>query len=580
MKRIIVIYAWLLCLVLSVAAQEKVVKLKIVQTSDIHGNYYPYNFITRQEWKGSLARVYSFVQKEREQYKDNLILFDNGDILQGQPTAYYYNYIDTVSPHLCAEMMNYMKYDAGNMGNHDVETGRAVFDRWISTCNFPILGANIIDTSTGQPALSPYKVIERDGVKIVVLGMITPAIPAWLSENLWKGLRFDDMEETAQKWMTIIREKENPDLVIGLFHAGQEAFKMSGKYNENASLNVAKNVPGFDMILMGHDHAHECKKIANVAGDSVLIIDPASNGVVVSDIDVTLKLNDGKVVSKDIQGALKDMKDYEISKDLMTRFASQYETVQNFVSKKIGTFTESISTYPSFFGPSAFIDLIHTLQLDITGAEISFAAPLSFNSEIKKGDVYVSDMFNLYKYENMLYVMILSGKEIKDFLEMSYYMWTNQMKSPKDHLLWFKNERKTGAEDRASFQNFSFNFDSASGIIYTVDVTKPQGEKITILSMADGTPFELNKMYKVALNSYRGNGGGELLTKGSGIPQEELKDRIVFSTDKDLRFYLMNYIEKKGTMDPKALNQWKFIPEKWTVPAAKRDYEYLFKGGQ
>ena len=580
MKRIGFIYGLLFCLVLSVAAQEKVVKLKIVETSDIHGNYYPYNFITRHEWKGSLARIYSFVQKEREQYKENLILLDNGDILQGQPTAYYYNYIDTVSPHLCSEMMNFMKYDAGNMGNHDVETGRAVFDRWIATCDFPVLGANIIDTSTGKPHLASYKVLERNGVKIVVLGMITPAIPAWLSENLWKGLRFDDMEETARKWMKIIREKENPDLVIGLFHAGQEAFKMSGKYNENASLNVAKNVPGFDIVLMGHDHARECKKVMNVAGDSVLIIDPASNGIVLSNVDVTLKLKDGKVQSKDIKGELTETEAYGISEDFMKRFAPQYETVQKFVSKKIGTFTESISTHPAFFGPSAFIDLIHTLQLDITGADISFAAPLSFDAEIKKGDVFVSDMFNLYKYENMLYVMTLSGKEIKDFLEMSYYMWTNRMKSPEDHLLWFKKKPREGAEDRASFQNFSFNFDSASGIIYTVDVTKPQGEKITITSMADGSPFRMDKIYKVALNSYRGNGGGELLTKGSGIPQEDLKDRIIFSTDKDLRFYLMNYIEKKGTMDPKALNQWKFVPEKWTVPAAQRDSVYLFRSVQ
>lgn len=576
MKRIACIYVWLFCLVLSIVAQEKVVKLKIVQTSDVHGNYYPYNFITRKEWKGSLARVYSFVQKEREQYKDNLILLDNGDILQGQPTAYYYNYIDTVSPHLCAEMMNYMKYDAGNMGNHDVETGRNVFDRWIETCDFPILGANIIDTSTGAPHLPPYKVLERDGVKIVILGMITPAIPAWLSENLWKGLRFDDMEETARKWMKVIKEKEKPDLVIGLFHAGQEAFKMSGKYNENASLNVAKNVPGFDIVLMGHDHARECKKVINSVGDSVLIIDPASNGVVLSNVDVTLKLKDGKVQSKDIKGVLTKTEDYGISEDFMKHFGAQYSAVQGFVSKRIGTFTEGISTHSSFFGPSAFIDLIHSLQLDITGAEISFSAPLSFNAEIKKGEVYVSDMFNLYKYENMLYVMTLSGKEIKDYLEMSYYMWTNQMKTPEDHLLWFKEKRREGAEDRASFQNFSFNFDSASGIIYTVDVTKPQGEKITIISMADGTPFGMDKIYKVALNSYRGNGGGELLTKGSGIPQEKLKERIVFSTDKDLRFYLMNYIEKKGTIHPQSLNQWKFIPEEWTIPAAKRDYEYLF----
>ncbi|WP_455583999.1 bifunctional metallophosphatase/5'-nucleotidase [Bacteroides sp.] len=576
MKRFAFIYALLFCLVLSLPAQEREVKLKIVQTSDVHGNYYPYNFITQKEWTGSLARVHAFVQKKREIYKDNLILLDNGDILQGQPTAYYYNYIDTVSPHLCAEMMNYMGYDAGNMGNHDVETGRRVFDRWIGECDFPVLGANIIDTATGETHLKPYKVLERDGVKIVVLGMITPAIPAWLSENLWQGLRFDDMEQTAKKWMKIIREKENPDIVIGLFHAGQDAFLMSGKYNENASLNVAKNVPGFDIVLMGHDHARECKKIMNVAGDSVLIIDPASNGIVVSNVDVTVKLKDGKVQSKNIKGVLSATKNYGISEEFMKKFAPQYDTVEQFVSKKIGTFTEDISTRPAYFGSSAFIDFIHSLQLDISGAEISFAAPLSFDAEIKKGDIHVSDMFNLYKYENMLYVMELSGREIKDVLEESYYMWTNRMRSPDDHLLWLKEKRREGAEDRASFQNFSFNFDSAAGIIYTVDVTKPKGEKITIVSMADGTPFDMDRIYKVALNSYRGNGGGELLTKGAGIPQDKLKDRIIFSTDKDLRFYLMNYIEKKGTLNPRALNQWKFIPEDWAASATKRDYELLF----
>lgn len=576
MKKFACIYALLFCFLLSLAAQEREVKLKIVQTSDVHGNYYPRNFITQKEWAGSLARVHAFVQKKREIYKENLILLDNGDILQGQPTAYYYNYIDTVSPHLCAEMMNYMGYDAGNMGNHDIETGRSVFDRWIGDCNFPVLGANIIDTATGETYLKPYKVLERDGVKIVVLGMITPAIPAWLSENLWQGLRFDDMEQTAKKWMKIIREKENPDLVIGLFHAGQDATLMSGKYNENASLTIARNVPGFDMVLMGHDHARECKKVMNVAGDSVLIIDPASNALVVSNVDVTLRLKDGKVKSKHISGVLSATKNYGVSEEFMKKFAPQYTTVEQFVSKKIGTFTEDLSTRPAFFGPSAFVDFIHSLQLDISGAEISFVAPLSFDAEIKKGDIRVSDMFNLYKYENMLYVMKLSGKEIKDVLEESYYMWTHQMKSPEDHLLWFKEKRREGAEDRASFRNFSFNFDSAAGIIYTVDVTKPKGEKITIVSMADGTPFSMDKVYRVALNSYRGNGGGELLTKGAGIPQEQLKERIVFSTDKDLRFYLMNYIEKKGTLNPRALNQWKFIPEEWTVPAAERDYKYLF----
>ena len=576
MKRFYFFLGWIFFLTGAVLAQDKIVKLKIVETSDIHGNYYPYDFILRHEAAGSLARVYEFVQKERETYKDNLLLLDNGDILQGQPCAYYYNYIDTISLHLAAEVLNYMKYNAGNMGNHDVETGRAVFDRWAGDCNFPILGANIIDTVTGKTHFKPYEVLERDGVKIVVLGMITPAIPVWLSENLWKGLRFDDMEETARKWMKIIREKEKPDLVIGIFHAGQDALLMGGKYRENASVEVARNVPGFDIVLMGHDHARELKKIKNIAGDSVLIMDPASKGIVVANADVTLKLRKGKVIEKYIDGALTDMKDYAASEDFMEHFAPQFNAVQDFVSKKIGSFTETISTRPAYFGSSAFIDLIHLLQLEITNADISLAAPLSYDTEINKGDVFVSDMFNLYKYENMLYTMKLSGKEVKDALEMSYNLWTNQMKSVDDHLLLFRKQRREGATDRASFQNFSFNFDSAAGIIYTVDVTKPKGEKITIISMADGTPFSMDKMYKVALNSYRGNGGGELLTKGAGIPQDELKGRILFSTDKDLRYYLMQYIEKKGVIEPYALGQWKFIPEEWVEPAAKRDYEYLF----
>ncbi len=205
----------------------------------------------------------------------------------------------------------------------------------------------------------------------------------------------------------------------------------------------------------------------------------------------------------------------------MKRFAPQYETAQKFVSKKIGTFTESISTHPAFFGPSAFIDLIHTLQLDITGAEISFAAPLSFDAKINKGDVYVSDMFNLYKYENMLYMMTLSGKEIKDLSgDVLFHVdQSDEVSGRSFALVQRETPRRCGRQ--SFFPEFSFNFDSASGIIYTVDVTKPQGEKVTIKSMADGSPFRMDKIYKVALNSYRGNGGGELLTKGLRDPAGE-----------------------------------------------------------
>ncbi len=576
MKLILVL---ILCQVLwagTMEAQEKVVKLKIVETSDVHGNFYPYDFVRRQSSAGSLARVYTWVQQERRRFGDNLILLDNGDILQGQPSAYYYNYIDTVSPHLTAEMLNFMAYDAGNMGNHDIETGRAVFDRWTGDCRFPVLGANILDTATGKTHLKPYVVLEREGVKIAVLGMITPAIPMWLSENLWPGLRFEDMETAARKWIPFIREQEKPDVIIGLFHAGKNAVWMGGKYRDNASVEVASRVPGFDVVLAGHDHARACFKVANEAGDSVLVVNPANNAVTVGDVEITLTLRGGKVTDKLVEGRLTDVGALEPSPEFMQHFAGQYDAIQAFVSKKIGRFTQPISTRPAYFGPSAFVDLIHRLQLEIGKAEISLAAPLSFDARIEAGDIYVSDMFNLYKYENMLYTMSLSGKEIRGALEMSYALWTNQMHSPGDPLLLLCESSVSGAEERTFFQHPSYNFDSAAGIIYTVDVTRPAGQKVTILSMADGTPFDENRMYKVAVNSYRGNGGGELLTKGAGISQEELKSRILFSTDKDLRYYLMQYIEQRQIVTPRSLDQWKFIPANWVKPAAERDYKKLF----
>lgn len=553
------------------ASQDGEVTLKLIETSDVHGCYFSYDFISMKPRKGGLACVSSFVKEQREQYGDGVVLMDNGDILQGQPIAYYYNYIDTTSVHVTSAMLNYMKYDVGTMGNHDVETGHAVYDRWVKQCAFPVLGANIVDNKTGEPYLTPYKIIERKGVKIAVLGMITPAIPSWLPEQLWNGLHFEDMEDCARKWVKIIKEKENPDILIGLFHAGPEGNKLDNVV-ENGSGDVAKNVPGFDVVFMGHDHVRRCEKIVNVAGDSVLLVDPANAARYVSDVTVKVTKAGGKLVRKSVEGALADVSRYAADEDFMREFAGQYQATVDFVSRKIGRIEETITTKDAYFGPSAFIDLLHQLQLDITGADISFCAPLSFSAEIKKGDIYMSDMFNLYKYENLLYTMKLTGKEIKDFLEMSYALWTNQMKLSDDHLMLFNEEDKGFGR----FKNPSFNFDSAAGIIYTVDVTKPQGEKIKIERMANGEPFDMNKTYQVAVNSYRGNGGGDLLTKGAGIPKTELAKRIVYSTDKDLRFYLMKRIEEVKVLDPKPLNQWKFIPEDWTVPASKRDYDILF----
>ena len=570
-----ILFMLLTGLSLSQYTQAQNVQIKVIQTSDVHGSFFPYDFINRRDRKGSLARVSSYVNAMRKKYGKNVILLDNGDILQGQPTCYYCNFVKPSMPNLAASVVNYLKYDAQTVGNHDIETGHPVYDKWIKEVNCPILGANIIDTRTNKPYVHPYTIIKRDGVKVAVLGMLTPAIPNWLKESLWTGLRFDNMVTSAKYWVKHIQTKEKPDVIIGLFHSGREGGIHTPEYDEDASLTIAREVEGFDIILFGHDHTRYSGWVKNKAGKEVLCLDPSCDAYMVSDATISIRKAKGKVVSKKITGDVIDITDQPIDEKYMQHFKVDIDSVNAFVNRKIGRFENAIYTRDCYFGSAAFTDFIHDLQLKITGADISFNAPLSFDARINKGDVYVSDMFNLYKYENQIYVLKMTGKEIRNHLEMSYDLWVNTMKSPDDHIMqiseWAKQDRQ-----RFGFKNLAFNFDSAAGIIYEVDVTKPDGQKVRILSMADGTPFDENRWYKVAMNSYRGNGGGELLTKGAGIPRSELKSRIVFESEKDQRFYLMNEIEKAGVMNPQAHNNWKFVPEAGTKPAIERDRKLIF----
>lgn len=186
----------------------------------------------------------------------------------------------------------------------------------------------------------------------------------------------------------------------------------------------------------------------------------------------------------------------------------------------------------------------------------------------------MADMFALYKYENLLYTMRLTGREVLGHLEMSYDLWCNTMRSPEDHIMLLDynldNDRRQG------LKNLAFNFDSAAGIRYTVDVTKPNGQKVHILQMSNGQPFDEKRWYKVVMNSYRANGGGELLTRGAGIPQDSLESRVIFNTEMDQRHYLTLEIQKMGTVDPQPNHNWRFVPEEWVGPALERDRKQLF----
>lgn len=571
--------------ILPVSAQPatKTVSLKVIETSDVHGHFFPYDFMEGKPIKGTLTRANSYINRERAKYGERLLLIDNGDILQGQPCVYWSNYVMPENMNLAAKVINYMQYDAETVGNHDIEPGHKVYDKWIREVRCPLLGANIVKEGGDGKAikenvytgLQPYSVHYIDGVKICIIGLLTPAIPNWLNKSIWKGIEFEEMVSCAKKWVKYIQDNEKPDLIFGLFHSGLNGGIVTDQYEENGTESVAREVPGFDIIFFGHDHQEHNEWITNKAGQKVLCIDPSCYVKKVADAEITLTYENGKLTKKDIQGKLVNVLDEEIDQAMLTHFQPTIDQVKEYVGRKIGTFENPIYTRESFFGNSAFIDLIHNLQLQISKADISFNAPLSFNTVIKAGDVTQADMFKLYRFENLLFVLRMTGEEVRKHLEFSYNMWGNTMTSPEDHALRL-NDTSKNDQQRTGFQYYTFNFDSACGIDYEVDLTKPDGQKVKILRMSNGEPFDEHKWYKVVMNSYRANGGGELLTRGAGIPKDSLEARVLFHTDMDQRHYLTEEIKRMGTVNPQSNHNWKFVPEAWTKPALERDYKQLF----
>ena len=463
MKRIFIVAMAVISSLFSLSArQTNEVHLKWIHTSDVHGSLFQYDYLRKRPVEGGLSAIYAYVEQQRQEMGEGLILTDGGDCLQGQPTAYYYNFIDTESPHLVAETMNLLNYDCGAMGNHDIETGHKVYDRWVRDCKFPILGANIIDTQTGKPYLKPYVVINKMGVKIAILGLLTPGIPNWLPETLWSGLRFEEMVSSARKWVKEIQEKERPDLLVGLFHSGYEGGIVTPEYSENATREVAEKVPGFDLICYGHDHRARVENLKNTLGKTVVVMGPTSQGKRIAEADITLTMDrKGRILEKRIKASTPLVEELEtdpsLTKKMEGSFDHQRLTIKEWVDQPIGTLTRSLWERDAFFGSSEFIDLIHQMQLDLTGADISFAAPLSFDSRLLKGTIHVSDMFALYKYENFLYTMRMTGSEIKNYLEMSYALWTNQMTGPDDHIMLLDANLDNGR--RQGLKNLSYNMD-------------------------------------------------------------------------------------------------------------------------
>ena len=494
--------------------------LTIIETTDTHGRY------------DEFANDAYVIKQMKTQLGDKLILLDNGDDIQGTPFQYCSNQ-DAEHPNLVSEVLNYFPYDVVSVGNHDIEAGRKVFDRLYSEVKMPVVCANVIDESTGEPYFTPYTILERDGFKIAVLGLLTPYVVTWVPDRLRQGLRFEQLEAAAEKWVKIIQDKEHPDLMIGLFHSGWEPQMQNLPEDhplgrENATKWVAENIPGFDLIFFGHDHRSKAEKVMNPNGEPVYVLNSGHRGHGLAKAEVTLK----KGVKPQISIELMLTDGEEKDENFLAMLQPYLDRAEVYQNQEVAELPVSINSDEAFNGPCLWVDEIHRCQLETVEAEgihadISMAAPLSGGRNLESGTLKVKDFFTWYPFENSLAVMALTGKEVKDFLEYAY-----EMKNP------------------------IYNFDCAAGIIYEVTDKNPMGERINIISMADGTPFEMDKTYNVVMNSYRSMGGGNHLINGIGWEQEDIKNHVVWQSDRDLRSLFIDWARQKGVLDSEPLNCW------------------------
>ena len=559
----------LLSLVAACSPTERT--LHIVTTGDVHGSWFDEPYVEGQSTKTSLMSVSAWVDSLRRAVgPKNVLLLDAGDCLQGDNAPYYYNYVDTEGEHLYVQLASYMKYDAVAVGNHDIETGHPVYDKingQLAAHGIPFLAANAVRTADGEPYFPAYKVFRRGGLKVAVIGFTNPNMKAWLDEPVWSGIEFKSLIPCVQEWVDRVRAKEHPDLVVALTHSGTG--EGDGEVLESQGLDLLQSVRGVDVIVCSHDHRPFVKE----ENGTWLINGGARAGNVGHAVVSSSK------AGRTLSGETVRLDKGNVNEAMKAHFRPAFKKVKAFTLQPVGNLAMELRTRDAYTGMCDYLNLLHTVQLAVPEAQLSFAAPLTFNGTVKAGEVIYNDMFTIYPYENQLCVVRMKGSEIKDFLEYSYDHW---IRTPGRHVLRIVDEpdARTGAP-RWSFENRSYNFDSAGGLVYTVDVSKPCGKRVQIKSLADGSAFDPDGWYNVAMTSYRASGGGDTIIKGAGIPADETDARVV-ARYPEIREMVYQYIKKHGTVDPvligdrSVIGEWHFEPERLVAPLMQADMELLF----
>ena len=578
MKMLFSTIATAIALCCACGPRDGVHTLHLLTTNDVHGTYFDSTYVGGGARKSLLAVKYYADSVRAAAGADNVLFVDAGDCLQGDNAAYYFNYVDTLTPHIYPRLAKKLGYDAVAVGNHDIETGHPVYDRVrkeLEERGIAFLAGNAVRTGDGEPYFDTYKVFRKAGLKVAVLGYTNANIKGWLDEHIWSGMDFLSLIPRVQEDVDRVIAKEKPQIVVVAVHSGTG--QGDGTQLESQGKDLLGSLRGVDFLVCSHDH-----RPVVIPRDSIVLVNSGSHSRFVGHGVAEVTVKGGEVVSKTLGGELIPVDARKADPAVREEFHQDYEAVKAFTLREVGDLAMDLRTRDAYKGMCDYINLIQTVCLKATGAVISMAAPLTFNGRVKAGTLVYNDMFTIYPFENQLFVVNMTGREIKDYLEFSYDAWINTVALPSDRLLKIQpgDDPRTGSR-RWSFVNRSYNFDSAAGINYTVDVTKPAGKRISITTLASGEEFDPDKVYPVAMTSYRANGGGGIMPRGAGITSEILQERITGKYP-EIRNLIYDFISSAGRVDrelisdPSLIGAWSFVPERLASRSMDRDFALIF----
>ncbi|MEU7976632.1 5'-nucleotidase C-terminal domain-containing protein [Micromonospora sp. NPDC049089] len=557
------------------AARPRTWDLTLLGTSDTHGNVYNWDYYRDAEYDDSkqndigvakLATLINQIRRERRG-KATLVL-DAGDTIQGTPLATYYAKQEPITAtgekHPMARAMNVIDYDAVTLGNHEFNYGLPLLDLWIRQLGFPALAANAVNAKTGKPAFLPYVIkkvslgFAAPTLRVGILGLTNPGVAIWDKGNVEGKLRFDDMIATAAKWVPIMRAR-GADLVLISAHGGDSGTSSYGPElpNENPVALIAQQVPGIDAILFGHAHNEVVERFVTNerTGTQVLLSEPSKWGQRLTRMDFTLTRERGRwAITKKAATMLNTNTVVEDPKVLAAVRAQHQKTVA-YVNQVVATSTVELSAAESRYKDTPILDFINHVQTEVVGAALagtayadlpvlSIAAPFSRTAVFPAGDVKIRDVAGLYVYDNTLEAVVLSGAEVRAYLEYSAkYFRTVAPGAPVDP----EQINDPAVPD--------YNYDVFSGLDYDIDISKPVGQRITRLVLAGSdTPVADNAQFVVAVNNYRRSGGGNF----PGIVKTQ-----VYNAQQEIRQLLIDWAQARGTIDPADFFQpnWRLVRE-------------------